>query len=210
MSRLSSICNLISKTSCIADIGCDHGIVSEYIYTNKLADTLIVNDISSPSLKKAEHKLEQVISKDNTTSIKYICAGGQDLVDNDISLGIIAGMGGRVIIDIVASLKLDSFILSPQNHARELRTYLVSNGYSINRDFTVEDNDKFYDIMLVAKGRSKPLTDMQLYYGLEYNIKSNDLLNRLNRDLSAYKTFKQTDENIKVMQIIQGVIECLK
>ena len=56
MDRISAVCSLIRPCDCLADIGCDHGLVAKYALDNGVKE-VIAADISEGSLKKAKKLL---------------------------------------------------------------------------------------------------------------------------------------------------------
>lgn len=209
MTRLETICSLIQECDCIADIGCDHGKVSEFIFNSKLCKRLVVNDISEPSIAKAKLRLAAAAESDrsNTTQLEFITAGGQTLQNRCIDCAIVAGVGGHIIIDIVENLDLKSFILSPQNYPHGVRQNVCENGYRIIYDKTVADNDKFYDIIKIEKGDTQSLDELQLHYGVQYKEFNQDLLDRLYTNEKAVCSYAQTPQNIEKLRIIREVIK---
>ena len=51
--RLLTIANLIDDNSKVADIGCDHGLVSIYLAMNKQNISIIASDINQNALDNA-------------------------------------------------------------------------------------------------------------------------------------------------------------
>ena len=55
--RIKIICSHLVKAKTFADVGCDHGYMSEYALKNGLCEKLYFSDVSKGSLKKAEKLL---------------------------------------------------------------------------------------------------------------------------------------------------------
>jgi len=152
MNRIDSICKLITKHGIIADIGCDHGKVSAYIVKNNLADVLIVNDISAPSLDKARQRLDKINCRGGNLppDIKFLCCDGAEL-QKDLDLAIITGVGGKNIGEIVQAITPQNLIVSPQKNAPELRQTLIQLGYQCVYDEVITDKKKSYILMKWSK-----------------------------------------------------------
>ncbi len=209
MTRLNAICSLIHGCNCIADIGCDHGKVSEFIFSSKLCDKLIVNDISDKSIQKAKIRLTTALQNDatNKTEVEFITADGACLKDNAIDCAIIAGVGGYIVCDIIKSLSCQSFVISPQNYVHGVRELACELGYQITYDKTVHENGKFYDIIKITKGVADTLDIFQLYYGKQCREFNQDLLDRLYINEKSFSSFTQTQQNQEKLRIIREVIK---
>lgn len=164
--RLLTIANLVSG-NIIADVGCDHGKLSYYLLKNNLCKFVYVSDISKPSLEKAESLLSS--EKFNFKSIH--CDGLSGFSRLEVDECIIAGMGGDEIMHIIKNspINIDSFILSPQHNIIEVKQYLISHGYLIIYDKIIKDGKKFYNIFKCIKGNNVNYSDINLYFGKDYN-----------------------------------------
>ncbi len=208
MDRLEHIQSLIGSHYTIADIGCDHGKVSEYIAKSGLCKTLIVNDVSKLSLDKAKERLLLAkASDDNICDIKFMLCDGQELANQQIDCAVIAGIGGRIIEKIIKKIDVETLILSPQNFGYGVRECLYESGYKITIDNTIKDNGKFYDIIKASKGKSEPLDELSRAYGMFYKTKNDLLLERLLCDENAVSKYKMTKENEEKLQVIRRVIQ---
>ncbi|MCL2797273.1 MAG: class I SAM-dependent methyltransferase [Firmicutes bacterium] len=213
MNRLQTICSLIPRSSVIADVGCDHGKISEYIVKNGLAQVLIVNDISAPSLEKAKKRLASCESRMNKENIWYYCCDGVELADLADGIGIncavIAGMGGREILRILETGIAETVILAPQNFADGVRKGLWELGYRVETDILVQDNNKFYDVLhIVYGGKTYPVpSESKCMYGYFYQTKNDILLARLLRDKQKIESYPQTPENQRKLSVIEEVLK---
>ena len=68
--RLQTIANVVTK-KVVCDVGCDHGLLAEYLLEKNIVDFVYVSDISKPSLDKAINLLSK---KYNT--FQAICTNG--------------------------------------------------------------------------------------------------------------------------------------
>jgi len=213
--RIKKICELISPKYTIIDIGCDHGLVSEFIVKNGLATKLIACDVSISSLNKAKTLLGPHLEKGaKDVAVEFMCCDGADIVGivPTNSLAIIAGLGGREMLKIVRALRLGEFILAPQNCQKELRWGMYELGYRASTDKTIKDKNKFYDVMLYGledKPAIKEPNLKELLYGFDYKKSSSDLKARLELDKKQILSYnKLTDENSKKLKIIEEILQC--
>ena len=107
--RLQKIAELVTKRN-ICDVGCDHGKLSDYLLNNGMVDSVIVSDISAPSLQKAI----DLLKKHNYKFESICCDGLKGYSGRQVDQCIISGMGGDEIIKIISSspIEINSFILS--------------------------------------------------------------------------------------------------
>jgi len=78
-------------------------------------------------------------------------------------------MGGRLIADILAAgleklASVSRLVLQPNNREDELRAWLVDNDFRIVDEAILEENEKFYEILVVEQG-SQELTAKELRFG---------------------------------------------
>lgn len=164
--RLRAVVNEVSGET-LADIGCDHGKVSAMSLIEKRVKKVIACDISEGSLDKAK-KLADTYSLDNMQ-----CRLGDGLApieNGEADCAVIAGMGGNEIMSILSKgLKgVKKFILVAHRNVVELRRFLSKNNLFIDKDYTVAEGGKFYDIIvaLADTDRDCKLDERQIYSGL--------------------------------------------
>ena len=173
--RLKIIASHIGKGNVFADIGCDHGLISEYVLKNHLFDKVIASDISDKSLDKAKKLLSKYESK-----VTFIVSDGFSNFDTVPDEAVIAGMGGEEICSILTSAVAlpEKLILSPQKNQRKVRELLIRKNYKIFDDYTVFDK-KFYDIIVARKG-SDFYNEVELEFGrTNLKLRPNDFILKL-------------------------------
>lgn len=201
MDRISAVCSLIRPCDCLADIGCDHGLVAKYALDNGVKE-VIAADISEGSLKKAKKLLG------GYPNVTYRLSDGFDKIEKKADVAVISGMGGQTIIGILLRLTYKpELILGAQHNQKELREYLINNGYSIEEDFCVLDRGKFYDFMRAAEGQSPPLSAVQLQYGVYYKRKNPDLKACMLDALAKLKSYKTTQSNLYKLELVKEVLK---
>ena len=163
--RLSKVVDLCPEATVIADIGCDHGYVAcELVLENK-ARMVIATEKSEKCLLKAV-KLANDINIATFLSFR-IGDGFEPITKHDkVDFGVIAGMGGLEIIEILKKKpkKLYDFVFQPMNNVLELRHYLLKHHYKILVDKKVYENGKYYDIIRVTNGEND-FADIEIYFG---------------------------------------------
>lgn len=163
--RMEAIVDLVEPSKYVADIGCDHGyITAELILENK-AQFVIATD-------KSEECLNKAITFCDSVNINAFISfrqgdGFKPITKYDkINCTIIAGMGGKEIINIMLRKPkhLKNFIFQPMTDVVELREFLIANHFKILVDKLVKDGEKYYNVIKVKKGRCN-LTELELYFG---------------------------------------------
>ena len=167
MDRLSLICAHIPACRVFADIGCDHGYCTAYVFEKGLCERAYVSDISAACLKKAETLLAAEIAAGRCVPV---CADGLDGVQ-DADCVLIAGMGGEEIVRILSRAPLpEHFILQPMHNVEKVRRHLLARGAHIEEDFTFEDG-KFYDLIVGSAAGGDVYSDFEYRYGRD-NLKA--------------------------------------
>jgi len=189
--RLIAVRQLVDKKR-VADIGCDHGKLVEDLFRHNKITYAFVSDISRESVMKAVELLTM-----NNRGFDYGVGDGLSTlsVGNNIEQVIISGMGGLEIIKILENnhLKLEEFILQPQNNELKLKIWLNQNNYDIINDFIVKDRHIYYNVLKVKLGKTKKQKLFDLKFGKE-NFYGN-------RDFYDYIEYNYTKLNQKLLSI---------
>ncbi len=168
--RLSVICGLLSSAEVFADVGCDHGNCTKYMFSNGLCMRAYITDVSAKSLKKAQTLLKQEIAKG--VCIPVVC-DGMDGVEEPCDLVLIAGMGGEEIVSILERKPLPArFVLQPMKNAEKVRRFLTARGARLDRDFMFAERGKYYEILRGTASGGSDYTERELRYGRE-NLRGN-------------------------------------
>lgn len=154
--RLIKITEFIKDAKVLADIGTDHGYVPVYCVRNGLCQRAVACDINEGPLCAAR---ENIKSHGLESKIETRLSDGLEALKKDeADTIVIAGMGGfliRAILEKGADKigKETKLILQPMVAAAELRSYLCENGFNIISEKLAREEDKFYNILCVKKGR---------------------------------------------------------
>ena len=57
--RLQAVADMVTPNKRVADIGCDHGYISIYLCTKKLASKVIAMDVRKGPLERAKNNIEK-------------------------------------------------------------------------------------------------------------------------------------------------------
>lgn len=189
--RLTTIASFVEKGSRVADVGTDHGYVPIYLVKNQIAASAIAMDVrTGPLSRAAEHvkayRLEDQIELRLGNGLDALQPGEADAV-------IISGMGGPLIVDILTrgsqvAATVPRLILSPQSEIPDVRIFLRENGYRIDREAFIKDEGKYYTIMSVTHGNTRPGRYIDDLYG-KYLLDHADpvLQEYLTREIGRYE-----------------------
>lgn len=165
--RLKEIAAMVDKNIAVADIGTDHGFIPISLVEDGIIKKALAMDVRiEPLLRAREHIKEHGLEANIETRLSY---GLDELREGEADTVIIAGMGGRLIIDILERGKglvpsIDNFILSPHTGWEELRIYLRTNGFEITDEAMVYEDDKYYLILKAKfKGASNTKEAKKIY-----------------------------------------------
>ena len=202
--RLQLIADEIHCGETMADIGTDHGFLPLYLLETKKCPKVIMADISSGSLAKAEENCKMA-NPDGDYELRL--GDGIDILeDGEVDVVAIAGMGGNLIADILEwnlekSRSIKRYILQPRRHVGRLRHWLYCNGFEIVKESLVEEGKFICEILTVE---SRPVGNSKTAeYGVEFDY-PDSLLQHVNPTTAAYLERKLKLENMILDNINQN------
>lgn len=166
--RLQAVASFVTPGLKVVDIGTDHGYVPMYLIKEKISSYVIAMDINKgPILRAKAHIMEEGLTE--YIDIR-ISDGFEKIHIGEAKSAIIAGMGGELIIKILENGReivedLDELILSPHSEIASVREYLHKNNLKIEDEKMLIDEEKFYTIMKVTKGKDKAYSLEEYKYG---------------------------------------------
>ncbi len=179
--RLLTIADNIENGIGLIDVGTDHGYLPVYMAQCGYKGNILASDINSDPLTKAvTHADEAGLGQ----RIKFLLSDGlHDCPPDDIDTIVIAGMGGDMIVKILDEVEWVlsekyKLILQPMSKAEVLRYWLVYNGFAINRERLVDENNTLYQVIVARFGGFTKLNDAQLYIGKRELCDDADLYSR--------------------------------
>lgn len=160
--RLQQLDNMVSPGyHHVWDCCCDHGFLGFTLLTRGAANTIHFVDIVPELMAELDGKLQRFYSNaiQNTTRWNTHCIDVTELPLTQYQgkhLIIIAGVGGDLMIKFIEALvkrhkglALD-FLLCPVHHQFSLRNKLIEMAFSLQDEILVEDNKRFYEMLLVS------------------------------------------------------------
>lgn len=211
--RLLEIFSAISPCKSFADIGCDHGYITEKMLKENKCDFAVISDVSKKCLNKAENLLRDYIESKRVQA--FVSDGFDKLPLVDTAL--IAGMGGEEISKIILKAKNlpGTLVLQPMKNAEILRKTLIENNYFIEKDYIFKASSKFY-VLIVAKKGAMKLTEEELLFG-KTNVmgKGKDFLEWANVEISKIEKYLDnkdlsTESKFRLESKKERLIKCIK
>ncbi|MBR4544077.1 MAG: SAM-dependent methyltransferase [Lachnospiraceae bacterium] len=148
--RMEAVLGLAGKGRCIADIGCDHALLSMAAVQRGLYDGALAMDLREGPLEAAKKNILETGFSDRIEC--RLSDGADGLNENECDAAIVAGMGGHLIINIVKKnigkfRALDRFVLQPQSDVGAVRRFLIDEGFEITDEDMVFEDGKYYPMM---------------------------------------------------------------
>lgn len=184
------------------DICCDHGLIGLSIIKYKKAKKVIFNDQVSLICERLERKLVSYIP---TIEHSVICVDATllKLDTNNRKFITIAGIGGDLLIKIVKNMldqvdENDIFLLSAHTKIHKVRRFLMENNFISTKEVLIEENDKFYEVLLVKKS---DITNIKLIGDSLWHENTDTSIRCLNEYIKYYQIkYKHSqDEQIKLL-----------
>ena len=150
--RMDAVIGLAGNGLCIADIGCDHALVSMAVVERGLYDRALAMDLREGPLSAAK---KNILERGFADRIECRLSDGADgLKEKECDAAIVAGMGGHLMIGIIEKnirkfKDLDRFVLQPQSDAEAVRRFLIAEGFCIVDEDMVFEDGKYYPMMAV-------------------------------------------------------------
>ncbi len=167
--RLQKIADMILPCRCMADIGTDHAYLPVWLCSQGRCNTAIASDLSPGPLGRAEATVCRYGLKDRISL--RLGSGAEPLVPGEADVIVIAGMGGLLIAELLKAkpqvfAAAKQILLQPMSSIPELRETLYQNGYTIDKEVLVREEEKLYHILSVLPcPESEPMKQKDWYLG---------------------------------------------
>ena len=150
--RLQTVADMVIPGNRVADIGCDHAYITIYLIKNKISPFVVAMDINQGPLDRARENIEKYMVADKISIRKS--DGLQMLNAGEVDTILMAGMGGRLMSQILASQMnvvsaAKELVLQPQSEIYELRKTLNEWGFVIVNENMLKEDGKYYFVMKI-------------------------------------------------------------
>ncbi len=175
--RLQMIIDMVSEKT-IADIGTDHAYIPIRLASDKKITKAIATDKNKGPLEIAR---KNVIKYELDEIVELRLGGGLEPINRgECELIIIAGMGGKLIGDIIEAdldkAKASKLLLQPMNAQAELRERLINLGFKITKEALSCEGFKVYNAFLCEKGEGR-LPEDRMYLHIPSELSGNKYYN---------------------------------
>lgn len=166
--RLAAVADYVPQGARLADVGSDHAYLPLFLVEQGRIDFAVAGEVVQGPYQSALQNVEQA---GQSEKISVRLANGLAAVEltDQVSTVTIAGMGGRLIAEILEAGKdklvsVERLVLQPNNREDDVRRWLLAHEFQLIAEEILEENDKIYEILVAEKG-SADLTADQLRFG---------------------------------------------
>jgi len=164
--RLKVVSQYLKGYHFLADCGTDHALLPIYAVEKGYVKKAIASDNKHHPLLSAKENIakHRLYGKVNT-----VLADGLSYLnlEKDVDVVTILGMGGHVIREILEDAYLYNvkrMVIQPNSHQHMVRGFLEDHKWKIVDEVFLEDNQKYYQIIVCEPGKMK-LTDLEREFG---------------------------------------------
>ena len=157
--RLELVASFVTQGAILLDVGSDHAYLPIELVERGQIKSAIAGEVVEGPYKSAVKNVESHNLKER---IQVRLANGLAAFEeaDQVSVITIAGMGGRLIATILKEgleklANVERLILQPNNREDDLRIWLQANGFQIVAESILEEEGKFYEILVVESGQMK-------------------------------------------------------
>ena len=179
--RLSVIASLVPENAVIADIGCDHALLDIYLSKKNIIKKSFAIDITKGALNQADKNIKLY----NAKNIETRLSDGFEKIDikDNVDTVIMSGLGDAKIINILKEAeeklnKVNNIIIQSNVGVSNIRVYLTCNGYYIDNEKLVKENNIIYTVIRFKKGY-KRYTKKEKEFGPVLLRNKDELFNEL-------------------------------
>lgn len=147
-SRLLMAASFVDNGNTVCDVGCDHGKLALYLVQRGKAKHVIATDINRQPLQKA---IDLFASYNLSHTADFLLTDGLQGIENtaDITHVVIAGLGGHTMEQVIESAPFvkqqkTRLVLLPAQSGYQIRKYLFTHGFEIEKEQTVSEKGKYY------------------------------------------------------------------
>lgn len=166
--RLEAVARFVPAGCRVADIGTDHAYLAMELYRRDTSRQVIAADKNGGPCQAARKTLAeaglgeqiQVRQGDGLAAVR----------PEEVDTVCIAGMGGKLITDILAAepavfAALETAVLQPQNGFSVLRQWLYEHNWHIQAESLAKVDGRIYQIMLAKPGKAEMPDNLDLLLG---------------------------------------------
>lgn len=165
--RLKKVASFLPEGAFFADIGSDHAYLPCYVCLHDHSARAIAGEVREGPFHGAMKTVKRFRLEH---AIEVRLGNGLNILKDDDSIRqiVIAGMGGKLITDILEKGKeklssVERIIVQPNVHAELLRKWLLNHEFTVIDEAILEENGHIYEIIVADRGiASSPYKKSQL------------------------------------------------
>lgn len=146
--RLAACAARVTKGGVVCDVGTDHAYLLAVLLQDCTCTRAVATDIHAGPLEAARRTLSEACVLSRTELL--LCDGLEAVCPDGITDVVIAGMGGEMIVHILAQCDWRQsvhFILQPMTKIPTLRRWLAEHGFGTWTESVVTERKKMYLIL---------------------------------------------------------------
>lgn len=166
--RLQRVADFVPPAARVADIGTDHGYLAIELKKKDNVRVVIAADLNAGPCEAARKTIRECGMED---AIEVRQGDGLAAVQpQEVDTVCIAGMGGKLISDILAAQPevlagLRTAVVQPQNGYDVLRAWIYSNGWHIVDEALAQVDGRIYQIIKAEPGEGVMPSALELLLG---------------------------------------------
>ncbi|HET7616843.1 MAG TPA: tRNA (adenine(22)-N(1))-methyltransferase TrmK [Bacillales bacterium] len=154
--RLLKVAEALPEGRVIADIGSDHAYLPCYLCGNGKIPAAIAGEVSDGPFLSALSQVKQLNLTDRISVRKG--NGLQVLESGEVEVIVIAGMGGKLISEILESgkeklLGVSRLVLQPNVDSESVRRWLIAHDWQLRSESILEEDGHIYEILSAEPGK---------------------------------------------------------
>jgi len=203
--RLQGIYEMVPKSTRLADIGTDHAYLPAALIEGGKAETVIATDLRSAPLKGARDYLQ---SRSLLQKVELRQGDGLTVLDpGEVEGIIISGLGGGTMVNmlkagskVLATLRF--VVLAPHNETYAIRSFFLRTNMALIDETLIEDDGRFYPILLFMPGDALEAYRLQKYSLYEALYLGPFLLSRRGPSMERYVQ-KEYEHTVRIREQIE-------
>ncbi|MFK0310495.1 tRNA (adenine(22)-N(1))-methyltransferase [Pseudomonas sp. NPDC090233] len=167
--RLERVAAHVPQGARLADIGSDHGYLPVALALRGVIEAGVAGEVAQTPYASAQRNVRRNGLQERIT---VRLADGLAAIEaqDRISAVSLCGMGGKTMCEILERGKAhlngsERLILQPNGDERELRTWLMDNGYRIVIEELLRENRFDYEIIVAEPEGTVAYSEEELYFG---------------------------------------------
>ncbi len=194
--RLYTAASLVPEGAALADVGTDHAFLPIFLCETGRIKKAVAMDVADGPLSRAKEHIREAGLQSKIEA--RLSDGLAALAPSEADTATMLGMGGSLIMRILTEhdprkLQIQTLILGPQSEVDVLRRFLLQESYRIETERLVEEDGKFYFLLLVRTdgGGESAYGAAEFLYGRSLLLQKDPVL------LTFLERRKQTLEEIQ-------------